>query len=283
MPPKAKKTKRTLTVGCHGEQGLRDYNEDTYSTTAWKTLKSRAPLRASAACPVRCFAVYDGHGGDTCSQFCKRVFPQELKKDLEAGLPPVAALVNATYATEVAFFRAHPSEDAGSTAVCALLDPQARRVFVSNVGDSRCLLVRKAGAVVALTSDHDIYNATELRRIKAAGGSVDEDGYINEMVQTARSIGDGDAKFPDGAASHSAAVVPTPEIRVHDLAADDVALVLGCDGLFEGHGGSNAWINQMVRKLVKEGKTAKQIAAALVQQALDDGSEDNTTAVVVLF
>ena len=91
----------------------------------------------------------------------------------------------------------------------------------------------------------------------------DEDGYISESVQTARSIGDADAKFPDGGASHSAAVVPTPEITVRDLTADDVALVLGCDGLFEGHGGSNAWINRMVRKLVKEGKAAKQIAAAL--------------------
>ena len=43
-------------------------------------------------------------------------------------LPPVAALANATYATEVAFFRAHPADDAGSTAVCALLDHNAHRI-----------------------------------------------------------------------------------------------------------------------------------------------------------
>ena len=68
-----------------------------------------------------------------------------------------------------------------------------------------------------------------------------------------------------------------------ELCDTDVALVLACDGLFEAHGGSNAWINKMVRRLVKEGRSAQHIAEALVAQALADGSEDNTTAIVVLL
>ena len=281
MPPK-KKAKREVAVGAHGEQGEREYNEDVLCTCTWKKLKGKsASLSPSAGSPLHLFGVFDGHGGDACSNFAARVFPRELKLDLEAGLEPMRAMVNATYATEVAFARKHPDDDSGTTAVCVLLDTSARRVTVSNVGDSRALLVQKTGKIVPLTIDQDGANSLELRRIKAAGGFVDEDGYINGDVQTARSIGDSDAKFPGG--MHSAAVVPTPVMLEKDLCDKDIAIVLGCDGLFEAHGGSNAWINKMVRKLVKEGCSAQGIAEALVAQALEDGSEDNTTAIVVLL
>ena len=106
---------------------------------------------------------------------------------------------------------------------------------------------------------------------------------MNGTVQTARSVGDSDAKFPNDGADHTAAVVPTPVMLTRTLASDDVALVLACDGLFESHKGSHGWINKMVRSMVKNGDGAKKIAAALVQQAIEDGSEDNTTAIVILL
>ena len=285
MPPK-KKAKTSgrpgLSVGAFGAQGERDYNEDVHACCTWKKLKSGASLSPSASRPVHLFGVFDGHGGATCSEFAAARFPAELKRDLEAGLPPARAMVNATYATEVAFTREHAEDDSGTTAVCVLLDTAgAGTITVSNVGDSRALLVQSKGKIVPLTSDQDGANALELRRIKAAGGFVDEDGYVNGDVQTARSIGDADAKFPGGV--HSAAVVPTPAMLQRELSDSDVALVLACDGLFEAHGGSNAWINKMVRVLVKEGRSAQHIAEALVAQALADGSEDNTTAIVVLL
>ena len=187
------------------------------------------------------------------------------KVDVGTGLCPEAALVNACYATEVAFFRAHPHDCSGTTAVCAMLECESKRLWVSNLGDSRALVVRKKGDIVELTVDQDAANKKEAKRIKAAGGTVDEEGYINGTVQTARSIGDADAKFEDrypdddGGADddddgddddddddeydprrnkkHSAAVVPTPVISTITLADDDVAVVLGCDGLFEAFEG----------------------------------------------
>lgn len=283
MPPKKKKRKIAsgVDIGTHGEQGERDYNEDVFCTCTWKKLKKGASVSPSAGAPVHFFGMYDGHGGAECSKFAAKRFPKELKIDLEAGLPPMKAMVNANYATEVAFFREHPGDESGTTAVCMLYDSASRSITVSNVGDSRALLVRKSGKIVPLTTDQDGANSLEVRRIKAAGGFVDAEGYVNGDVQTARSIGDVTAKFMDG--EFSAAVVPTPAMLQKDLAETDIALVLACDGLFEAHGGSNAWINVMVRSLVKEGKNAKQIAQALVKQALDDGSEDNTSAIVVLL
>lgn len=291
-----------MTVGAFGAQGEREYNEDVHLCLKWTRLGGKSgkspgkssgkssSLSPTADAPVHLWGVFDGHGGAACSEFAAARFPLELKKDLEAGLPPARAMVNATYATEVAFAREHARDDSGTTAVCVLLDMTAETteeggggavITVSNVGDSRALLVQAKGKIVPLTTDQDGANALELRRIKAAGGFVDEDGYVNGDVQTARSIGDADAKFPDGV--HSAAVVPTPAVLQRELCDTDVALVLACDGLFEAHGGSNAWINKMVRRLVKEGRSAQHIAEALVAQALADGSEDNTTAIVVLL
>jgi serine/threonine protein phosphatase PrpC len=304
MPPKLKKARTggggALTVGAFGAQGEREYNEDVHMCRTWTKLggksgkisnssssssSSSSSLSPTALRPVHLWGVFDGHGGAACSAFAAQRFPLELRKDLEAGLPPARAMVNATYATEVAFAREHAHDDSGTTAVCVLLDmtaSDAKWITVSNVGDSRALLVRAKGKIIPLSTDQDGANALELRRIKAAGGFVDEDGYVNGDVQTARSIGDADAKFPDGV--HSAAVVPTPAILERELCdGEDLALVLACDGLFEAHGGSNAWVNKMVRSLVKEGRSAQHIAEALVAQALADGSEDNTTAIVVLL
>ena len=283
MPPKSKRAKKGLDIGHTSEQGQRDYNEDRLSVTTFKKLKASAHVNASAGAPALVFTVYDGHGGHLASTFSQKHYPVELKTDLEAGLAPVVAMVNAVYATEVQWFRESSRDDSGTTLVSVLLDQVQQTLYVANVGDSRALLVRATGSIVALTQDQDGSNKTELRRIKAAGGFVDRDNYVNGTVQTARSIGDADAKFPNDGEDHTAAVVPTPVMLTRTLASDDMALVLACDGLFESHKGSHGWINMMVRSMIKNGSGAKEIATALVVQALDDGSEDNTTAIVVLL
>jgi protein phosphatase 2C family protein 2/3 len=290
-------------VGFFASQGQRDYMEDTHCEhpTFMIALPKRAALRATEDEPLRFFGVFDGHGGVGAPEFAAARLPRELRTDLEAGLCPAKALCNASYATEVAFFRERPEDDSGTTAVCALVEPSTRRVWTSNLGDSRCLLVRRTGAIVPLSEDQDADNRREARRIKAAGGTV-EDGYVNDSVQVSRSIGDTEAKFLDreidgdggdealetGAAPRSnlklsAAVVPTPEVTQTLMGEDDIALVLACDGLFEAHGGSNAWVNRLVRAGAKAGQSAQEIARRLVETALEDGSEDNVTAVVVLL
>lgn len=77
--------------------------------------------------------------------------------------------------------------------------------------------------------------------------------------------------------------MPTPVVSKICLAEDDLALVLGCDGLFEAFEGSCSWINKDVRAAVKKGHSADKIAKKLVKQALKDGSDDNVTCIIVLL
>ena len=47
-------------------------------------------------------------------------------------------------------------------------------IYCANAGDSRAILVNKAGKVTELSHDHKPDNETEMTRIKAAGGFVDD-------------------------------------------------------------------------------------------------------------
>jgi len=109
-------------------------------------------------------------------------------------------------------------------------------------------------------------------------------------VQTARSIGDFDCKYPqsdendddkpDSITFHSSSVIATPEISWAYLEDDDI-LVLGCDGLFEASGGSAAWIAKSARRHYTEDCSAQEMASLLAKEALEQGSMDNVSCIVV--
>ena len=248
---KKDKTEKTeIEAGLCSNRGRREYQED------------RALILTPFECdskhlqgPVSLLGVYDGHGGYECSEFVKTRLPTELALDLGVGMNPVAALANCHLATEVAFLRQeNPKERSGSTAVTVMIDRGTGKAWVAHVGDSRALLIRKKGQAVRLTKDHDAKHKGELRRIKAVGGTVDENGYVNGIVQTARAMGDYDAKVlerEDEEPEFSAAIVPIPEVSSFTLdSKTDLCIVVACDGLFEAHGGSVSWINKMVLEIM---------------------------------
>jgi len=239
-------TKIDIECGLYSDRGRRDYQEDRALI-----LNPFECVSEQVQGPVTLLGVYDGHGGFGCSDFVKKRLPKELKSDLGTGMNPVAALVNSHLATEVAFLRQeNPKQRSGSTAVTVMIDQGTKKSWVAHVGDSRALLIRKKGAAVRLTKDHDAKNKGELRRIKAVGGMVDENGYVNGIVQTARAMGDYDAKVLEHEGEEpvfSAAIMPIPEVSSFKLdTKTDLCIVVACDGLFESHGGSVSWINQMV-------------------------------------
>jgi len=161
------------------------------------------------------FAIFDGHGGRDCSEFCsnhfgkyleiefRKVFPLDVLKAPRLSkinpfqtLPPCPCPDKAasSYLTEIltagflaadkAFLTAtEPQEGcdpvrAGTTAnVCFLRGPSRDKMqlITANVGDSRAVLCR-GGKAVRLSEDHKPDRKDEKRRIEAAGGSVLELG-----------------------------------------------------------------------------------------------------------
>ena len=288
------------STGFTGLTGHRPTMEDSHVLTLsfLTSSSSLVDLDCRRSEPLHLFGVLDGHGGEKCAEYCGRELPKMVKSGLASGLPAAAAVVTAHGSVEANWFRSTGTDDSGTTAVLALLESSTGRVLVSNVGDSRALIVRrtgkssKAGRAVPLTVDHDGGNRNEAKRIKVAKGVIDEDGYVNRGltetcvgVQTARSLGDFDVKYPtgdgDGVVFHSEAVISTPELRWATLDLDDV-LVLGCDGMFEASEGSADWMARSVRKHVLDGKTAEEMSELLANEAVEMGSQDNCSCLVVM-
>ena len=82
---------------------------------------------------------------------------------------------------------------AGCTACVCLLTSDT--IYCANSGDSRAILVNKAGKVTELSHDHKPDDPGEMKRIKAGGGFVD-DGRVQGIIAVSRAIGDWEYKNP---------------------------------------------------------------------------------------
>ena len=66
------------------------------------------------------------------------------------------------------------------------------KLYCAGVGDSRCVLARvidKVHSAITLSQDHKPNNPAELKRIKDAGGFI-EDNRVNGNLSVSRSLGD---------------------------------------------------------------------------------------------
>ena len=82
---------------------------------------------------------------------------------------------------------------AGCTSCVCLITPDT--IYCANSGDSRAVLVLKTGKIIELSHDHKPDNDIELKRIKAAGGFVEE-GRVQGIIAVSRAIGDWEYKNP---------------------------------------------------------------------------------------
>lgn len=122
----------------------------------------------------------------------------------------------------------------GTTALTALL--WGSQLFVANAGDCRAVLCRR-GKAMQLTQDHKSSNLDEALRVKAAGGHICSDGYLNGHLAVLRALGDHhykDLKAPTGPdGAMEGPLIARPDVAVHDLLPEDEFLLIACDGLWD--------------------------------------------------
>ncbi|XP_075357045.1 protein phosphatase Mn(2+)-dependent 1K [Mycteria americana] len=252
-------------VGCASHIGKRKENEDRFDY---------AQLTEN----VLYFAVYDGHGGAAAADFCDKYMEKYIKEflaeeeNLENVLNKAFLEINKAYERH-----AHLSADAtlmnsGTTATVALLRDGIELV-VASVGDSRALLCRK-GKAMKLTIDHTPERKEEKERIRKCGGFVAWNSlgqpHVNGRLAMTRSIGDLDLK--------NSGVIAQPETkRVQLHHADDSFLVLTTDGI-------NFMVNsQEICDFINQCHDPAEAAHVVTEQAMQFGTEDNSTVVIVPF
>lgn len=159
-------------------------------------------------------AVFDGHGGDECSNYLVDALPRHirnqmltdreaLRQSIENGRGPRGlhtdsgedatseimrrVLKTAYLRADKEFISPKTAPQSGSTGATVVLF--GRRLFAANVGDSRVVLARKNGACLELTSDHKPSRPDEAARVRAAGGFILHKRVMGELAIT-RAFGD---------------------------------------------------------------------------------------------
>lgn len=174
--------------------------------------------------------------------------------------------------------KAVDAEACGTTACCVFLLKE--HYAFCNLGDSRAILV-SGGKVVFSTTDHKPADKRERCRIYDAGGFVLR-GRIRGMLAVARALGDFAFKGVDHLPAGQQEVSCNPDTVFVDRHPHyDDFIVVACDGLWDVM--SNVAVADFVAAELAHNGTAESAATALVDVALQRGSTDNVTAIVIQF
>lgn len=239
------------------------------------------------------FGVFDGHGGDQCSKFVANNIHQDLRMH---GCPKDdAALKRQMLSADKAFL--DTKQDSGSTGTTCIVHKPANggkiQLRLANVGDSRVLLGRRDGSMVhgsgtdhGLTTDHKPEHPSERERIYRCGGYVEvtqEGGpaRVNGELSVSRCFGDAKHKITGGPGPEDHPVTADPELGYADCGEGDF-LLLVCDGVSEGDF-PNAEVVRMVAAGLKQNDDLGAAAKAVCHKAIEAGSKDNISCMVVLL
>lgn len=195
---------------------------------------------------ISLFGVADGHGqfGHNVAAFVQEKLPVYLSKQKNLKTDTAEAMIVGVkqMCAELSKTKIDCSFS-GTTLVFGV--KVGSKIFIGNIGDSRCALGRndgKGGVVgIALSEDQKPENPEENKRILAAGGRVhplpgppDEDNGPERVwlaqvdvpgLAMSRSIGD--------TVAQTVGVISVPEVKVHEFKADDSFLIWASDGVWE--------------------------------------------------
>lgn len=224
------------------------------------------------------FAVFDGHGGPHAADYCYTFMEKFIRDALEEedNLQKVLkkAFLDADKAlyTHLSYFNNASFLSAGTTATVALLRDGVELV-VGSVGDSRAMLSRK-GRATKLTTDHTPDRKDERLRIQKHGGYVTWNSVgqanVNGRLAMTRSIGDFHLK-------NSGVIAEPDTTRITIQHSDDSFLALTSDGI------NFLLSDQEICDVINQCQDPTEAAEVIAQQALQYGSDDNSSILVVPF
>ena len=210
--------------------------------------------------------VADGMGGQAAGEIASKraidVVPRELRKNLvaQADLDQTKTVVRKAVVQaneEIITMGSLDRElkNMGTTIVMAVWR-KGDEIFVSNLGDSRCYLVR-GGKIDQLTIDHSLAQAlVENKTISAAEAKEHRFRNVLWKYLGSKEVGEG------------------PDVKVVPVQAGDI-LMLCSDGL------SGVCSDQQMLEFIQGQPDAQACADGLGQLALDTGSRDNVSCIVI--
>jgi len=210
--------------------------------------------------------VADGMGGQAAGEIASKKavedIPRELRKNLAgatgADAAKAAVRKSIVYANEIIMGLGASDKDLknmGTTVVMAVWR-KGNELFIAGVGDSRAYLIRNR-KITQLTVDHSLAQAlVEAKTISPAEAREHKFKNVLWKYLGTREVGEG------------------PEVRAEALQPGD-RLLLCSDGL------SGVVSDENLLSFVVQQTDVQQCADGLGQLALDSGSRDNVSCIVI--
>ncbi|WOL09425.1 hypothetical protein Cni_G18178 [Canna indica] len=215
------------------------------------------------------FAIFDGHMGNSVPAYLQKHLFTNILREEEFWTRPDKAIAKAYEKTDEAIL-SHSNNlgRGGSTAVTAFLI-NGTKLWVANVGDSRAVLAN-GERVLQLTVDHD--PNSERRSIEDKGGFVScrpgDVPRVDGQLAVSRAFGDKNLK------PH---IRSDPDIRCEHITMQTELLILASDGIWE------VISNEEAVEICRKVKDPQAAARQLTTEALNRGSKDDISCVVVRF
>ncbi|GAV72317.1 PP2C domain-containing protein [Cephalotus follicularis] len=215
------------------------------------------------------FAIFDGHLSHDIPEYLRTHLFENILNEPDFWTEPEKAIRRAYRITDTYILeKAVNLGRGGSTAVTAILI-NCQKLVVANVGDSRAVIC-KNGVAKQLSVDHE--PSMERKSIENRGGFVSnfpgDVPRVDGQLAVARAFGDKSLK------EHLSS---EPHVAVETIDDDTEFLILASDGLWK------VKTNQEAADAIKNIKDAKAAAKHLADEALNRGSTDDISCVVVRF
>ena len=255
-------------------QGIaRDYNEDRVSII----ININQPIFSKTKKPnwpkASYFSIFDGHGGNKCAEFLRDnllklicdndFFPTDIEKAIKFGFSEADRLF-----LEIAIKDGKLVDGSGSCGLILLIIEN--KIYIANVGDSRCVISMNNGKIRKdVTRDHKPNYPYEKQRIISNGGKIyqtrtplnqkignnnknnsDDNFTSNENINSnlillgphrvfpgslsvSRTIGDAASKI-SALGGNPKVVISEPDIYCLELGKEDIDfIILGCDEIYD--------------------------------------------------
>ena len=220
------------------------------------------------------FSLFDGHGIDCIEPIKYAIcrFPNILIENLQNSNYNIEqSLINSFKKIDDELKQYNQIDNCGSTATIILIDKELNLIYSANVGDSKSILINKNKTYQNLTTEHKVEsNYEENERIKKLGGLIFNGRLFGQLVLS-RALGDFSLK--------NNGLISIPSIHKIVLNEDDCFIVIASDGIWDVL--SEDDITNIC--IDNSNLNCDELGKFIVKKAIDMGSEDNISCIIVLI
>ena len=218
------------------------------------------------------FCLFDGHGGGEVSNFLQKNFPNYFKEFLIKNSNNISTnLFNSLFPYIDDKIKTSNFNQMGSTACTVFITKEngSRVLYSANIGDTRCIIISKNGAVKRLSYDHRASEKDEQNRIIESGGIVFA-GRVYGQLMLSRAFGDWELK------NYGVSNIPyVSRTDIDDISNSWKWIVIASDGIWD------VFNDDEIGRLSLSYEGSKEFCNDIIKNAMERGTMDNISCFVV--